>query len=187
MQTNNLSIEARFGEAVTDGRRVLRMSQKQLVEALSTRGLALDASAISRIEKGVRAIRLSEATVIADALGFSLSDIERPRDPVDDFGRRQRSIDAALSASHNGSLELAEAVEEMTWLIDRHPEVLESVPSEAGQPSSAAEYVAWIERSWRENFVASSVGPFFESEELRRAALALLVTVARSSLEGADG
>jgi len=179
MQSNDLPIENRFGEEVLKTRRVQRLSQKDLAEGLSQRGLALDASAISRIEKGSRAIRLSEAAVIADALGFSLSDVEHPRDPLEDSARIRQTIEASLSAAFQASLQVADAFEDMIWLLEREPQVLESlVDGEGSAPGSLAEYAASIERRWRgPSNIAKSIGKDLESRELSEAVLSLIRTV----------
>lgn len=56
-------IELGFGERVRESRIRAGMTQRQLAEQVG-----LDASAISRLEQGGRAIRLGEAVLIADAV-----------------------------------------------------------------------------------------------------------------------
>lgn len=56
-------VEADFGVRVREARQIVGMTQRQLADAVG-----LDASAISRLEQGSRAIRLGEAALIADAL-----------------------------------------------------------------------------------------------------------------------
>lgn len=56
-------IEVGFGERVRESRISAGMTQRQLAERVG-----LDASAISRLEQGGRAIRLGEAVLIADAV-----------------------------------------------------------------------------------------------------------------------
>lgn len=55
--------EAGFGGRVKAARQKMRMTQQQLAESVG-----LDASAISRLEQGLRAIRLGEAVLIAEAI-----------------------------------------------------------------------------------------------------------------------
>lgn len=55
--------ESDFGEHVREARQLLGMTQRQLGNAVG-----LDASAVSRLEQGLRAIRLGEAAQIAKAL-----------------------------------------------------------------------------------------------------------------------
>jgi len=190
MQSNDTPIENRFGEEVLESRRLQRLSQKDLAELLRQRGLVLDASAISRIEKGARAIRLSEAAVIADVLGFSLSDVEHPRDPMDDFARHRKSIDAGIEAAFHSSLEVAGDVIELGWLVERDPQVLQSVKDESGSsPTNITEYVKTLEAEWlRPTNIASTIGYNFESSELRDAVVSLIRTVTSFAVgEGTDG
>lgn len=67
-----LTTEQTFGRAVNGTRSSKGWSQRELAERLSSAGIEVDASAVSRIEKGTRALRLSEAVVIAKVLGQSL-------------------------------------------------------------------------------------------------------------------
>lgn len=55
--------ETAFGARVREARQIAGMTQRQLADTVG-----LDASAISRLEQGYRAIRLGEATLIAHAL-----------------------------------------------------------------------------------------------------------------------
>lgn len=70
---SGLSVDAEFGKAVARLRTQRAMSQRDLAEALTARGMRVDASAISRIENGSRSVRLAEALTIAGALNEELS------------------------------------------------------------------------------------------------------------------
>lgn len=186
MQPNEMPIESRFGETVLEGRRVLRISQKTLAELLSQRNLALDASAISRIEKGTRAIRLNEAAAIADVLGFSLSDVENPRDPEVDFARLRKNFDGVLNTVFDSALSVAESVEELTWIIDRYPELLKQLGDESGRaPTNVTEYVRWVEARWQSTtWIVTTAGVEFESDALRDAVISLIHAVVSPVAEG---
>lgn len=74
--------------------RVLRnlqgISQKALAANVCARlGYTVDGTAVTRIEKGQRLIRLGEAVAIADALGVPLAELM----PTDDTGGRQRIVE----------------------------------------------------------------------------------------------
>ena len=182
MQSNEKPIENRFGEAGLDGRRAQGMSQKVLADVLSEKGLALDASAISRIEKGARAICLSEAAIIAEVLGFTLAEIEHPRDPEHDFVRLRNSIDSGLEATWKSALQVAEAVEELDWLLEKHPELLQSVwPSGV---TNVSQYVESIEARWfGPTNMAPTIGYEFESIELLEAVSSLIRNVALTAVD----
>ena len=185
MQPNETPIENRFGETVLEERRIQGISQKVLARELSERGLALDASAISRIEKGTRAIRLSEAALIADLLGFSLSDVEHPRDPQDDFARLQKGINTALLEAHAGAMLVATGIEEMFQLLNRQPQLLKLLEGESGPaPKNYSQYVKWVEARWLEkNWFATTLGVDYGSTVLRGAVLSLIRTVVSTVID----
>jgi transcriptional regulator with XRE-family HTH domain len=189
MQSNQAPIENRFGEEVLASRNLQRISQKDLAEGLRSRGLNLDASAISRIEKGTRAIRLSEAALIAEALGFSLADVEHPREPLEEMTRVRKTLDASLSAAFQEALHVADAIQEMIWLIERDPQLLESLGDGIVEPANLSEYVKSLELNWLgPTNVASAVGVDLESVELRDTARSLNSTVTTMAVgEVADG
>jgi len=170
MQFNEPAIEKRFGDEVLEGRRLQRVSQKQLAEILRQRGLPLDASAISRIEKGTRVIRLSEASVIADVLGFSLADVEHARNPRDDFERTEKALDGSLDALLKDAYEAAMHVNALAYLAQRNQTVLTFD-------------VEKVRQSWETNFIARSIGTRFETAELRDATRALLTAVAAMGVD----
>lgn len=66
-------VEETFGQSVRERREDLGMSQRELAEKLGVHHLKLDPTAITRIEKGQRAVRLGEAVMIAHALKTQLN------------------------------------------------------------------------------------------------------------------
>lgn len=62
----------RFGEAVIAARAALSWSQRTLADQLTSVGVNLDASGVSRIENGTRMPRLDEAVAIANVTGMDL-------------------------------------------------------------------------------------------------------------------
>ena len=180
-------IENRFGEAVLNGRHRQGLSQKAMADLLTERGLAVDASAISRIEKGARAIRLSEAAIIADVLGFSLADLERTRDPQDDLARLQKSIEAGLNASYLGAYQVSTAMDEMDWILSNQPQLLESLGDFGSTPTSFSQYVNSVEDAWNKNHIlARGTGYAFESIEVREAVSSLIRNVALTAINSAE-
>ena len=187
MQYYETPIENRFGEAVLDGRHRQGLSQKALADLLTERGLAVDASAISRIEKGARAIRLSEAAIIADVLGFSLADLERTRDPQDDLARLQNSIEAGLNASYLGAYQVSTAMDEIDWILGNEPQLLESLGDFGSTLTSFSQYVKSVEDAWyKKHDMASAVGYAFESIEVRNAVSSLIRNVAGLAVDSAQ-
>ena len=66
------SVEQDFGRRVNELRTQLGLSQKDLAGKLTDAGMPVDTSAVSRIEKGARALRLAEAITLARVLGVKL-------------------------------------------------------------------------------------------------------------------
>lgn len=73
-----LTTEQAFGQAVRAHRAQKGWSQRQLAELLEPVGIDVDASAVSRIEKGTRAVRLSEAVILAQVLDVPLETLLVP-------------------------------------------------------------------------------------------------------------
>jgi transcriptional regulator with XRE-family HTH domain len=65
----------RFGDLMRAARDEKEWSQRRLAELLEGAGIRLDPSAITRIERGSRDVKLREATAIAHVLGIDLSDV----------------------------------------------------------------------------------------------------------------
>lgn len=61
-----------FGEAMREARAHLGISQRKLAELLEDLGMKIDPSAITRIEKGQREPKFTEAVAISDVLGIQL-------------------------------------------------------------------------------------------------------------------
>ena len=187
MQYYETPIENRFGEAVLNGRHRQGLSQKAMADLLTDRGLAVDASAISRIEKGGRAIRLSEAAIIADVLGFSLADLERPRDPRDELARLQKIIEAGLNRSYLGAYQVATAMDEMDWILGNEPQLLQSLGDFGSTLTSFSQYVNSIEGVWNKDHIwVRGTAYAFESIEVQEAICSLLQNVALTAINRAE-
>lgn len=77
-------IVSNFGKMLREAREAAHMTQRELVERLSEKGVELDTSAITRIEKGQREPRLREAIEISELLDFSLDLVGAP--DLEEFG-----------------------------------------------------------------------------------------------------
>jgi transcriptional regulator with XRE-family HTH domain len=60
-----------FRQSLREARRLKRWTQQELADALAELGAKIDATAITRIERGVRSVSLDEVVLIAAALGVS--------------------------------------------------------------------------------------------------------------------
>lgn len=67
-----------FGVRVKEARDKRKWSQRKLAEELAVLGVKLDPSAVTRIERGSREVKLREAAAIAAALAVPLQDLAPP-------------------------------------------------------------------------------------------------------------
>jgi transcriptional regulator with XRE-family HTH domain len=181
---NEKSVEERFGAEVAQRRQVMGLSQKALADRLSDYGLRVDASAISRVETGTRALRISEALVIAQALGFSLEDVADALPPQHDFEQRRERLDKLLDALRSTSQDAADEINGLAWLIDENPGLLRAP---GGMVDDAPQLLESIEGGWTDNLIVASIGTRFATPELRDAARSLLRTVAELAVDDEVG
>lgn len=107
-----------FGERVRNARLRRKWTQRQLAERLQ-----LDASAISRLEQGLRAVRLGEAALIARALDTDLEQLvfSDDIDPAEALQSLQESADRQMDETRSTAIELANTLLQMVSLIEEHP------------------------------------------------------------------
>lgn len=67
-----------FGDRVRDAREALKWSQRKLAEELDKIGVKLDPSAVTRIERGTREVKLREAAAVAAVLKVPIQDLAPP-------------------------------------------------------------------------------------------------------------
>lgn len=126
--------EARFNKLVGGRIRDLRIdkewSQRELADAV--RGeLGLDPSAITRLERGERALKLREAAVLANALDVGLyqllADSDNPH--LVEFIEINRSARREMKSGREAFARMAIDYTEAVHLIDNHPEILKGTES----------------------------------------------------------
>src|SRR5512143_50681 len=83
------TVSKQFGDLMREMRERKGWSQRQLAEMLYTVELRLDPSAITRIERGTRDVKLAEAIAIASVLEFALEAISFS--PEEHFRMREYS------------------------------------------------------------------------------------------------
>lgn len=107
-----------FGERVRNARLRRKWTQRQLAERLQ-----LDASAISRLEQGLRAVRLGEAALIARALDTDLEQLvfSDDIDPAEALQSLQESADRQMDETRSTAIELANTLLQMVSLVEEHP------------------------------------------------------------------
>lgn len=93
-----------FAQRVRQLREAAKLSQAQLAAKLTAEGTKFDPSAITRLEKGTRMIRLNEAVAIADTFGVKLEEMLLPgRSLIDQIHHLE-----ALIQQQEGVMRLAE-------------------------------------------------------------------------------
>lgn len=92
-------VEVIFGKGVKEMRAKRNWSQQALAERLDQAGLNIDSSGVSRIENGTRALRLSEALLVASALDIDLDWLLRPA-PTPDVSERIEEAVADVRRDH---------------------------------------------------------------------------------------
>ncbi|WIA98041.1 helix-turn-helix domain-containing protein [Curtobacterium sp. MCBA15_004] len=178
MQHTTPTLEERFGREVADRRRSVNMSQKALADLLTTAGLPLDASAISRIEKGTRALRLSEALLVARKMGFSLDLLGDETPPEEEYIQRRKRLDDLLMAAGEAVRLVADEANGIDWFIESNP---------AAFDTTAPELMSTIEAELRANWVLRSIATRCRTVEARDAIRSLVETVAAISVDDAVG
>lgn len=140
-----------FGANVAAGRSIRRISQRELADKLTAAGFRVDAPAVSRIEKGARSVRLTEALIIADVLNLELSMLVSSIDmsPGAELRRIRR---AATEAYHQLREPLQSFLQGYLSVYDHlveNPELVAEVEIEGVGIASPAEYFALTaDRIW---------------------------------------
>jgi transcriptional regulator with XRE-family HTH domain len=145
------NVEPTFGKAVREARNEMGWSQQKLAERLTLAGLRIDPTAITRIERGQRSIRLSEAVTIAAELGIDLNELlhglENPA---------QILAHARLQANHqmgNARLALSAMVgffNDVAVMLEKFPEMLNLIREETSlEVKDSSDYITWVARRVR--------------------------------------
>lgn len=96
---NGSAVEHVFALRVRELRGQQRLSQAQLADKLQREFmLTIDPTAITRIERETRSVRLGEAALIASALGVELADLLDPRALSDQLATAEIRVDSAETA-----------------------------------------------------------------------------------------
>lgn len=114
-----------FGNAFGRNMRVARSqkswSQRELAEALNAKGVKLDPSAVTRIERGDREVKLREAVAIADCLDTDLEHLLMPVGPDDELAtvlELRRLAEERIRLSLDGFAGVAQHARGMKGLLE---------------------------------------------------------------------
>jgi transcriptional regulator with XRE-family HTH domain len=152
----------KFGDVVREARERRDWSQRRLAELLDEAGVRLDPSAITRIERGTRDVKLREATAIASVLGI---DLAKSLDQIAFTQAQQFHVKTAALA--DAAVQARRAVAEAPYNLDRIALAVEEINEaklikEAGFPGRAEFYTALIRNhpDWKREIV-----PWFDKED----------------------
>lgn len=142
------SPEERFGAAVNHFRLRRGWSQRDLADKLTRLGMPVDASAVSRIEKGTRSVRLTEAMTLADALDVELDSLVfGSRTPAQEFKGLRREADRSMRSLLENAIEFLETFQEAKWYLEEHPDLLPQLEDETDKPPTSVDgYFHWVSR-----------------------------------------
>lgn len=142
--------EASFGERVKAMRSDKGWTQRQFAEKLH-----LDASAVSRIEQGNRAVRLGEAAVIARVLDAELDYlVYGPSDPHTRLRDHRHWADRAMHNIRSESADMVENYVEIVQLLKENPDLFDQLQDDeiSSPPTSTDEYLDWCLRRMKRVF-----------------------------------
>jgi transcriptional regulator with XRE-family HTH domain len=113
-----------FGQNMRSARSQKGWSQRELAEALDTRGVRLDPSAVTRIERGAREVKLREAVEIADCLSIDLQQLLRPAgpDPLSMVLELRRFAEKRMRSGRFAFAELGHYARAMQEILEVRPE-----------------------------------------------------------------
>lgn len=139
---NEDAFNQNFGEVLREIRESKDWSQRQFADALEEAGLKLDPSAITRIERGTRAVKLREAVTMASVLGVDVSRLlewnENPGLLISTkFILALRRVDVARSELARMAADFFAAA----CLIDKHPQTAQHVAFGGENPASGKDFL----------------------------------------------
>jgi transcriptional regulator with XRE-family HTH domain len=131
-----VEVNRQFGDLMKTCREARGLSQRQLAEMLHEVDLRLDPSAITRIEKGSRDVKLSEALAIAGLLEFHLDDIAFTAEQ--EFRLREHSGFKLMVRARKSLLDAVRHIDR--WANNTDLETEEALAAKRGLPDIAALY-----------------------------------------------
>lgn len=125
-----------FGRNVRAAREQKGWSQRQLASALQKRGVKLDPSAVTRIERGAREAKLREAVAIAECLSVDLRELvtAEAHDPWSVAVDLRRQAEACLYTGWVALAQFGILVQALTSLLEVSPPTRANLTKLKGWP-----------------------------------------------------
>jgi transcriptional regulator with XRE-family HTH domain len=126
--------DERVGSKLREAREAIEWSQRRLAEELEQWGLKLDPSAVTRIERGSREVKLREAVAFAEALGIPIQELATPptRNPRAALESYLGSAWERMDTGRHALAGMAYFYMMASNLLDEHPEILQELATEKG-------------------------------------------------------
>lgn len=146
MEQKTRTPEFLFGQKVADIRKQSGLSQKRLAEQLTERGMPVDASAVSRLESGDRALPLSEVYIIAEVLGNPVRNLmPNMPSPRAEMNMARRAADRAwLYMGDNAASLVVIMADIMDRLAENNELLAEFVSRDGKKLDSPSAYLDWV-------------------------------------------
>lgn len=125
-----------FGRNLRAAREQKGWSQRELAAALQTRGVKLDPSAVTRIERGTREVKLREAATMANCLNVDLNELLIPQinDPLSRALQIRGQAASCLRAAWIGFAQFGMLVQSLTDLLDTSRATRDNLSSLRARP-----------------------------------------------------
>jgi transcriptional regulator with XRE-family HTH domain len=138
-EVDKSAVNKQFGDLMREQREHRRWSQRRLADLLEQVGLRLDPSAITRIERGTRDVKLTEAIVIANVLEFDLDSIAFS--PEAQFGMDESALVASMIQARKA---LLNAIRQVDRIANRTDPDTEQLLIEKRGLADVADLYTWL-------------------------------------------
>lgn len=141
-------IEKTIGAQINTLRKMRKLTQKQFAERLSERGMPVDASAVSRMEKGDRALRVAECLIIAEVLETDVSMLLRGiQTPAQELSENRKFSDFSLQAMSDRVWDWLTFLMVAKWSLEDQPELASTIGEGFSEGDS---YLPWVSKRLRQ-------------------------------------
>lgn len=145
-------IEENIGKQISAMRKIRKYTQKRFAEVLTAHGLPVDASAVSRMEKGERALKISECIMVAEALEVDLPFLLRGvQTAAQELKETRNFANLSMRSASEDIWNWLSNVLDVKWTIERDSELMHQIDEGL---KSADEYLPlvtkWVSRlKWK--------------------------------------
>lgn len=136
------NIEKAIGEQISAARKIRKYTQKKFAEVLTQHGLPVDASAVSRMEKGERALKISECILVAESLDIDMQVLLRGiQTPAQELKETRQFADFCMHDMGQSFADWLSQLLVVKWELESQPELIAEVSEEI---KSHKDYLPWV-------------------------------------------